>query len=178
MTLWDSRDAPALRHLVEHPPEHGVLETHYRSDQPRAGLPALTEAELYRAVEVLGDAGYVAWSGGEGEGGGGRYYFDFQVTGEGKRVLGLWPRLDALASPEELAAVLEALAEGAPTEEERSALEGSADVARRTVPGLLRSLRGSASSSAISSTTSAPRSTTSSGAGHPERGDASSGRTT
>lgn len=139
MTLWDSPDAPALRHLVEHPPEHGVLETHYRSDQPRAGLPALTEAELYRAVEVLGDAGYVAWSGSEGEGGGGRYYFDFQVTGEGKRVMGLWPRLDALASPEELAAVLEALAERAPMEEERSALEGSADVARRTVPGLLRS---------------------------------------
>ena len=121
------------------PPEHGVLETHYRSDQPRAGLPALTEAELYRAVEVLGDAGYVAWSGGEGEGGGGRSYFAFQVTGEGKRVMGLWPRLDVLASPEELAAVLEALAERAPMEEERSALAGSADVARRTVPGLLRS---------------------------------------
>lgn len=139
MTLWDSRDAPALRHLVEHPPEHGVLETDYRSDQPRAGLPALTEGEIYRAVEVLGDAGYVAWSGSEGEGGGGRYYFDFQVTGEGKRVLGLWPRLDALASPEELAAVLEALARRAPTEEDRSALEGSADLARRTVPDLLRS---------------------------------------
>jgi hypothetical protein len=138
MTLWDSRDAPVLRNLVDHPPEHGVLETNFRSDQPRRGLPALREVEFYRAVEILGDAGYVAWSGSEGEGGGGRYYFDFQVTGEGKRVMGLWPRLDALASPEELAAVLEALAKRAPTEE-RSALEGSADLTRRTVPGLLRS---------------------------------------
>ncbi len=94
---------------------------------------------MYRAVEVLGDAGYVTWSGSEGEGGGGRSYFDFQVTGEGKRVMGLWPRLDAFSSPGELAAVLEALAKRAPTEADRSALEGSADLARRTVPDLLRS---------------------------------------
>ena len=92
MTLWDSRDAPVPRNLVDHPPEHGVLETNFRSDQPRRGLPALREVEFYRAVEILGDAGYVAWSGSEGEGGGGRYYFDFQVTGEGKRVMGLSPR--------------------------------------------------------------------------------------
>lgn len=139
MTLWATRDERVLRHLVEHPPEQGNLETHYRSEQPRAGLPDLSEAQFYRAIEVLNDAGYAAWSGSEGEGGGGRSYFDFQVTGEGKRVMGLWPRLDALASPEELAAVLQALAKKAPTEEDRSALENSADIARRTVPDLLRS---------------------------------------
>lgn len=139
MTLWDDRDEPVLRHLAEHPPENGMLETQYRSEQPRPGLPALTEADFHRAVEVLGDAGYLAWSGDEGEGGGRRYYFDFQLTGAGKRVLGLWPRLDALASPEELAAILAALADKASTEEERSALQGSADIARRTVPELLRS---------------------------------------
>jgi len=47
--------------------------------------------------------------------------------------------LDAFSSPGELAAVLEALAKRAPTEADRSALEGSADLARRTVPDLLRS---------------------------------------
>jgi hypothetical protein len=45
------------------------------------------------------------------------------VTGAGKQALGLWPRFDALGSPAELAAVLEALAEEAPTEEERSNLK-------------------------------------------------------
>lgn len=139
MTLWDERDEPVLRHLVEHPPENGMLETQYRSDQPRPELPALTEADFHRAVEVLGDAGFVAWGGDEGEGGGRRSYFDVQVTGAGKRVRGLWPRLEALASPEELAAILSALAEKAPTEEERSALKSSADLTRRTVPDLLRS---------------------------------------
>ncbi len=84
MTLWASRDERVLRHLVEHPPEQGNLETHYRSEQPRAGLPDLSEAEFYRAIEVLNDAGYVAWSGSVGEGGGGRSYFDLQVTGRAR----------------------------------------------------------------------------------------------
>jgi hypothetical protein len=140
VTLWATRDVPVLRHLAEHPPRDGVLFTETRSDQPREGLPGVTEAAFDEAVTTLADADYVAWEHRETEGGGGRIYTNFQVTGAGKQALGLWPRFDALGSPGELAAVLEALALDAATEEERTNLKRAADAVRHAGPELLRSL--------------------------------------
>jgi len=140
MTLWAVRDEPVLRHLAARPPRDGVLFTQSRSAQPHEGLPELTEAEFEDAVTTLADAGYVAWGHRESEGGGGRSYSHFQVTGAGKQALGLWPRFDALGSPGELAGLLEALAADAATEEERTNLRRAAEAVRQAGPDLLRSL--------------------------------------
>lgn len=138
MSLWGERDEPVLRYLVENPPSAGVLWTQSRSDQPRPGFPTLTEAEFCRAVKMLGDADYLSWTKSGGEGGGGWYFQDIQVTGAGKQVLGLWPGFTALGSPTELAALLEVLAEDAATEEERTNLQRAADVVRRSAPDIIR----------------------------------------
>jgi hypothetical protein len=140
VTLWATRDAPVLRHLALYPPRDGVLFTESRSDQPREGLPEVTETAFDEAITTLADAGYLAWEQRETEGGGGRIYTAFQVTGAGKQALGLWPRFDALGSPGELAAVLEALSVDAATEEERTNLKRAADAVRKAGPELLRSL--------------------------------------
>lgn len=60
------------------------------------------------------------------------------VTGAGKQAVGLWPRFDALGSPGELAAILEALAEDAATEEERFNLRRAAAAVRRSAPALIK----------------------------------------
>jgi hypothetical protein len=140
VTLWASRDEPVLRYLAEHPPPDGAVWVNRMSEQPRAGLRGLTDAEFFRAIEMLGDAGYIVWRYSEGSGGGEWVFTDVQVTGTGKQVLGLWPRFDALGSPGELAALLEALAYDAPTEEERTNLQRAATAVRRSAPDVLRSL--------------------------------------
>jgi hypothetical protein len=68
------------------------------------------------------------------------HFCRFLVTGTGKQALGLWPRFDALGSPSELAAILEALADSAPTEEEASNLKRAARAMRRAAPGVIRGL--------------------------------------
>ena len=138
MSLWVERDELVLRHLVEHPPAAGMLWTESRSDQPRPGFQTLTEADFYRSVKMLGDAGYLSWTNSGGEGGGGWHFQDIQVTGAGKQVLGLWPGFTALGSPAELAALLDALAEDAATEEERTNLQRAAAAVRRTAPDVIR----------------------------------------
>ena len=140
MSVWERRDRPVLQYLANYPPAHGVLFTQRWNDAPRADVPQLTEAEVHRAVETLKDAGYVVDEGGEGEGGGGSAWFGLQVTGAGKQQLGLWPRFDALGSPGELAQVLEALAEEAAIDEERSNLRRAAEVVRRRGPEAVRSV--------------------------------------
>jgi hypothetical protein len=117
VSVWEQRDQPVLRHLHDHPPYQGVLNTNWLSQEPHPDVPHLTQAEFELAVQTLHDAGYVAWEGEQGEGGGGRSRFRFFVTGAGKQVLGKWPRFDALGEPGELAAVLEWLADMAPTDE-------------------------------------------------------------
>jgi hypothetical protein len=115
-----------------------MLWVETRSDNPRPDFRALSDGEFYLAVMTLHDAGYVNWTRTEAEGGGSRYFQDFMVTGAGKQALGLWPRFDALGSPAELAAVLEALAEEAATEEERSNLKRAAAAVRRSAPELIK----------------------------------------
>jgi hypothetical protein len=118
MSLWTERDEPVLRWLSENPPHGNFLSTNWMHDGPDERLPQLTQAGFHRAVETLHDAGYVSSDGGMYESGGGVHFALFQVTGSGKQALGLWPRFDALGEPSELAAILDALAENAPTEEE------------------------------------------------------------
>lgn len=130
-SVWEQRDEPVLRFLHDHPPRQGILWTNWLSEQPHASVPQLTEAEFERAVQTLHDAGYVACDLEQGEGGGGRYRQRFFVTGRGKQALGEWPRFDALRKPAELAAVLERLAELAPTEEEASNFRKTAGLLRR-----------------------------------------------
>jgi hypothetical protein len=140
MSLWDERDEPVLSWLVESPPRANILTTHRRGTAPHHGVPSLTQAQVHRAVETLHDAGYVSSDGGQGEGGGGVNWTRFQVTGTGKQALGLWPKFDALGEPAELADILEALAENAPTEEEASNLERAAAAVRRAAPGVVRGI--------------------------------------
>jgi hypothetical protein len=74
------------------------------------------------------------------------------VTGAGKQALGLWPRFDALGSPAELASVLEALAEDAATEEERSNLRRVAAAVRSAAPGLVKAALTGAVSAGVRAT--------------------------
>ena len=138
MSLWTTRDQPVLRHLAEHPPQHNILWTRSRSDEPRAELPVVSEREFHRSILTLADAGYVAYSKAEYEGGGGCAFEGFQVTGAGMQALGLWPMFDELGSPAQLAALLDALGRDAATEEERTNLQRAAAAGRRSAPDVVR----------------------------------------
>jgi hypothetical protein len=100
-----------------------VLRIHALSEEPYEPLPALTQAQAYVAVETLRDGRYLAADHGKWSSGGGFTITRIQVTGAGKQALGLWPRFDALGSPAELADILDALADHAPTGEEASNLK-------------------------------------------------------
>jgi len=138
VSLWETRDKPVLEHLIAHPPEHGVLFIETASNEARNGFPALADEEFYLAVLTLHDAGYVSWRNTGVASGGHWHCSHFMVTGAGKQAIGLWPRFDALGSPGELAAILEALAEDAATEEERSNLRRAAAAVRRSAPALIK----------------------------------------
>jgi len=140
MSLWSERDEPVLRWLEANPPFGGFLSTNQFSQQPDQRLPDLTQAEFHRAVLTLHDAGYLSYEARTPQGGGGVSFSHFLVTGAGKQALGLWPRFDALGSPGELAAILEALAENAPTQEEASNLKRAAGAVRRAAPAVIRGL--------------------------------------
>ena len=140
MSLWDERDEPVLRWLVENPPRANILSTHRSVTALHDGVRSVNQAQFHRAVETLRDAGYIASDDPQSEGGGGVHWTRFQVTGGGKQALGLWPRFDALGSPGELADILDALAENAPTEEQASNLKRAAAAVRRAAPTVLRGI--------------------------------------
>ncbi|MHB8696186.1 MAG: hypothetical protein ACYDHH_33660 [Solirubrobacteraceae bacterium] len=91
-------------------------------------------------METLHDAGYVSSDGAQASGGGEVLWTHFLLTGAGKQALGLWPAFDALGEPRELAGILDALANNAPTEEEASNLKRAAATVRRTAPNVLRGI--------------------------------------
>jgi hypothetical protein len=140
MTLWSERDEPVLRWLIENPPHGNILRTNWMHTAPHGMLPSLTDAQVHRAVETLRDAAYVDSDEGMWSTGGGVSWARFQVTGRGKQALGLWPRFDALGDPQELAAILDALAENAPTQEQASYLKRAAGAVRRAAPEVIRGL--------------------------------------
>lgn len=131
MSIWERRDLPVLRWLNENPPYVGMLETNWVSEDKHPDFEHLTQADVDVAVQTLGDAGYVTWRDEGRDGGGGCHRLDFLVTGRGKQVLGEWPRFDALGESGELAAILERLAELAPTDEEASNYRKTAGLLRR-----------------------------------------------
>lgn len=152
MSLWEHRDKPVLAYLLALPPRDGMLWIDTRSEHPRPDYPQLSDGDFYLSVLTLHDAGYVTWTRTEADGSGTRHFQDFMVTGAGKQALGLWPRFDALGSPGELAAVLEALAEDAATEEERSNLRRAAGAVRKSAPSLVKAALTGALSAGVRAT--------------------------
>jgi hypothetical protein len=130
MTLWEQRDFPVLQALAGSDDDdirQGVLQLDAAEKQP-LGLDLTTE-EIYDAVLVLADAGYIEGNL-QHESGNSILITRFQVTGQGQQALGEWPLFDQLASPQTLALLLERLAEEAPSEEEAGNLRRAARYAR------------------------------------------------
>ena len=108
MTVWERRDLPVLRALAASDDENilqGVLQLSTEEESP-LGLD-LTTGEVYDAVLILTDAGYIEGEV-QHEGGGTALVTHFQVTGRGYQALGEWPLFDQLASPHTLALLLDA----------------------------------------------------------------------
>jgi hypothetical protein len=148
VSVWDERDHPVLRFLADQEHQGWMLETASRSHEPHPDLPQLTRAEFHRAVETLDDAGFVHYTNIEREGSpevGGVWWQDFILTGEGKQALGDWPYFDALGQPETLAAILERLAEYAPTEEEAQNYRRTATAIRALGAGARAAITGAIS---------------------------------
>jgi hypothetical protein len=127
VTTWERRDLPVLRAVAE----KAVVEAGMLSlirDGRTLGLD-LDDNETHLALLALRDAGYVdaevTYTGG------GATFTRFLVTGRGLRALGDWPLFSPL-SPATLAALLERVADEAPTDDEATAARSAA----RNVAGL------------------------------------------
>jgi hypothetical protein len=86
----------------------------------------------------LRDAGYVDFDIQLDLGGAG--LTELAVTGEGLRALGEWPLVEAVASPETIALLLEQLAPEAASEEESANMRRAARYLRGLAPATFRSL--------------------------------------
>ena len=127
MTVWEQRDLPVLRALAALDLDsHAAqwLSMRPGSRENELGLD-LDGGDLYDSILTLGDAGYV-----EGnlhmETGPSASFTGVRVTGRGHQALGEWPLFDEIASPATLAALLERLAEEAPSDDEADAMRQSA----------------------------------------------------
>ena len=137
---WEERDGRVLRWLLESPPKDEFLMTNRLAESDSEDLPGLSQIEIHVSVETLAEDGLVTFKKQTFESAGGVYWSHFQVTGSGRQALGEWPVFNALGVPAELAQLLEALADMAPTDEEESNLRTAADVVRSTGAGALRAL--------------------------------------
>ena len=116
MNAWERRDLPVLAALANTEDQHvrsGYLDISLA--QKTLGLD-LTNSEIHDAVLTLGDAGYVGYDIGYETGNGG-LFTQLKVTGRGKQALGDWP-LFTEVTPMTLAALLDRLADEAPTDQE------------------------------------------------------------
>lgn len=111
------------------------LSPHY--EEPILGLD-LTAGDVHDAVLALHDVGYVEINRLQYESGPGAMFTGLRVTGRGQQALGEWPLFDEIAAPETLAALLERLAEEAPTQEEEENLRRAARYARSLGAASLR----------------------------------------
>jgi hypothetical protein len=137
MTIWERRDFPVLQALATSDDEdirQGVLQLD--AEKKPVGLDLSIE-EIYDAVLVLADAGYIQGKL-QHESGSSILITHFQVTGRGQQALGEWPLFDQLASPETLALLLDRLAEEAPTDEEAGNLRRAAQYARGLAASTVR----------------------------------------
>jgi hypothetical protein len=136
MKTWLERDLAVLRYLHANPPDGGALASDELDEAEQLGL---SEHEFVRAIETLGDAGYVAWTGG-GVDGGGVMWTGFYVTGEGMQALGEWPVFEALGEPAQFGALLDRLASMAANDDDEGNLEAVSSRVKRLAPDLLRAL--------------------------------------
>jgi hypothetical protein len=142
MTVWERRDLPVLKALATTEDEHiriGFMSVHPGMMSEHLGVD-LDGAEIHDAILTLLDVGYVEVTDVRYETGPGAMFTGLRVTGRGQQALGEWPLFDEIASPETLAALLERLAEEAPTAEEAESMQTAATYVR-TVGGVaLRAL--------------------------------------
>ena len=118
MSLWETRDHPVLRAIADSNDDdilHGFLQVGGGQARRRLSLE-LSDEEIYTALLVLGDAGYLTGELNH-ESGDSAFFTKLRVTGAGHQALGEWP-LFGDPSPATLAALLEQLADEAPTTEE------------------------------------------------------------
>jgi hypothetical protein len=118
VTLWERRDFPVLRALVDLDDENvraGYLSLSGDSKTGALGLE-LSDAEIHDSLLTLREADYVHFEL-HPESGFGAGITRLQVTGAGFQALGEWPFFTE-ATPATLAALLERFADEAPTEEE------------------------------------------------------------
>jgi len=108
---WERRDFPVLHALATSQNEnvlHGFLDEDHAAET--LGLD-LSNAEIHQALHTLADADYIT---GDYKAG---LFSHLRVTGRGKQALGEWP-LFTEVTPATLAALLDRLADEAPTDEE------------------------------------------------------------
>jgi hypothetical protein len=127
VTTWDRRDLAVLRAVAKKGAVEGGF-LHLSRNGRTLGLD-LDDNETHLALLALRDAGYidaeVTYTGG------GATFTRSLVTGRGLRALGDWPLVSPL-SPATLAALLERVADQAPTDDEATAARSAA----RYVAGL------------------------------------------
>jgi hypothetical protein len=142
MTVWERRDLPVLEALATSHDEHvrsGFVSVRAGAPSEHLGVE-LDGAEIHDAILALADAGYVEATNVSYETGFGAIFTGLRVTGRGQQALGEWPLFDEIASPDRLAALLERLAQEAPTEEEAANMRKAADYARTVGAQTLRAL--------------------------------------
>jgi len=142
MTVWERRDFPVLKALATSEDENvksGFLSVHAGMQSEYLGLD-FDGAEIHDAILALLDVGYVEVTDVRPETGPGMMFLGLRVTGRGQQALGEWPLFDEIASPETLAALLERLAEEAPTDEEAENMRTAANYVRSVGGGALRAL--------------------------------------
>ncbi len=118
MTLWERRDFPVLRALVEKKDadenlRHGFVGLDGAAET--LDLDLLND-EIHEAILALGDVGYVEYEF-NAESGFGGFFTHVKVTGRGYQLLGEWPYFTEM-TPATLATLLERFADKAATEEE------------------------------------------------------------
>lgn len=116
-TAWERRDLPVLRAVAAIDDENlreWLAVGHGAGERLGVSLP---DDEIHDSILVLRDAGYVEVDV-KYDTGPGATFLGLRVTGRGQQVLGEWPLFAEIVSPLTMAALLERLAEEAPTEEE------------------------------------------------------------
>jgi hypothetical protein len=141
LSVWTDRDLPVLQALAAAPDEavrEGFLELGHGQGAEALGLD-LDDALIHDSLLTLREAGYVDFEVGYSMGPG-AHTTQLAVMGAGMQALGEWPLVEAAASPETIALLLEQLAPEAPSEEESANMKRAATYVRGLAPATFRSL--------------------------------------
>lgn len=133
MTIWERRDFPVLHALANSEDDnvrHGFIDEDHAAEM--LGLE-LSNAEIHQALHTLGDADYIT---GDYKAG---LFTQLRVTGRGQQALGEWPLFTGL-TPITLAALLDRLANEAPTDEEAVSARSAASYLRSLPPAAFKAV--------------------------------------